>query len=197
MNDNRAQSSKLSAAGVSSPAEAAGASARGLRQSSPGRSRQLCLPISNRNIPLLDTSVSACKHVTSLFLIATLSLLLWFAAPNLLCALPPLPASPCKIAPRDVEAIPTPVLDCGFLALRARRRRARTCASVIAYPPGGGVVMLLQWPATNTRLVLSRHEFPACQPTKSIATASCSRVTGYWSQITGPTRLNEVNHEIL
>src|SRR5579863_7915095 len=79
MNDNRAQSSKLSAAGVSSPAEAAGASARGLRQSFPRRSRHSCLPISNRNIPLLDTSVSACKHMASLFLIATLSLLLRFA----------------------------------------------------------------------------------------------------------------------
>jgi hypothetical protein len=171
--------------------------AGGLPQSFPRRSRHSCLPISNRNIPLLDTSVSACKHMTSLFLIATVSLLLRFATPNFLRGLPPLPSSPRKIAPRHVEAIPTPVLDCGFLALRARRRRARTCASVIAYPPGGGVVMLLQSPATNTRLVLSRHQFPACEPTKSIVTASCSRVTGYWSQITGPTRLNEVNHEIL
>jgi hypothetical protein len=196
MNDNRAQSPMLPAAGVSSPAEAVGASARGLRQSFPRRPSHSCLPISNRNIPLLDTSVSACKHMTSLFLIATPSLLLRFATPNFLRGLPPPPSSPCKIAPRDVEAIPTPVLDCGFLALRARRRRARTCASVIAYPPGGGVVMLLQSPATNTRLVLSRHEFLVSVPTGSFA-------TGHQSQVTSHTamhefqRLNEVNHEIL
>src|SRR5579863_2821997 len=177
MNDNRAQSSKLSAAGVSSPAETAGASARGLRQSFPRRSRHSCLPISNRNIPLLDTSVSACKYTTSLFLIATVSLLLRFATAHFLRGLPPVPSSPCEIAPRKVEAIPMPVLDCGFLALRARRRRARTCASVIAYPPGGGVVMLLQSPATNTRLVLSRHEFLVSEPTGSFATGDRSRVT--------------------
>src|SRR5579863_4926038 len=42
--------------------------ARGLRQPFPRRSRHSCLPISSRNIPLLDTSVNACKHTTSLFL---------------------------------------------------------------------------------------------------------------------------------
>src|SRR5579863_8159720 len=78
--------------------------ARGLRQSFPRRSRHSCLLISNRNIPLLDTSVSACKHVTSLFLIATLSLLLRFAAPSFLHGLPPVPSSPCEIAPCDDSA---------------------------------------------------------------------------------------------
>jgi hypothetical protein len=45
--------------------------ARGLRQTFPRRSCHSRLSISNRNIPLLDTSVSACKQPTSLFLIAT------------------------------------------------------------------------------------------------------------------------------
>ncbi len=66
--------------------------ARDLRQSFTRRSRHSCLLISNRNIPGLGCLLNYSESARSIFLIATVSLLLRFGSPNFLRGLPPLPS---------------------------------------------------------------------------------------------------------
>jgi hypothetical protein len=89
-----------------------------------------------------------------------------------------------------IEASATPVLDCGF-------RR------VIAYPPGGGAVTLIQTQRANSHFEASRHEMPV--PTIAFRPRSEFRFSASARQSVGarhavPTllrRFSEVIHEIL
>ena len=102
------------------------------------------LAFSNRNIPRLDLLLSHCKQTkpTRSNRNKTRLLNIHFSGSS---------ASALSLRPGftrvPVEASATPVLDCGF-------RR------VIAYPPGGGAVTLIQTQRANSHFEVSRHEMP-------------------------------------
>jgi hypothetical protein len=99
---------------------------------------------SNRNIPRLDLLLSYCKHTKATRSNRNRTRLLKnhfsgcsASALSLRLGFTRLP----------VEASATAVLDCGF-------------HRVIAYPPGGGAVTLIQTQRANSYFEVSRHEMP-------------------------------------
>jgi hypothetical protein len=99
---------------------------------------------SNRNIPRLELLLSHCKQTkaTRSNRNKTRHLNNHFSARSA-------PALSLRLgfSRVPVEASATAVLDCGF-------RR------VIAYPPGGGAVTLIQTQRANSHFEVSRHEMP-------------------------------------
>jgi hypothetical protein len=197
MNDNNVRSPQLSARRIFTPAEKAEASAKGLRQSSPSLFAHSLEPISNREsnrgASKLETPLSHSESSNPLSLIAKKRRSEQDRRPErptgaegfifvLLPGMAP-PSSVRLSAYRGVEAIPTPVLDSRF-------RR------VIAFPPGGGAVTLIQTQRSNSQLEPARHEMPVRtsafspqSPRNSCRTQSISLFPFRFS--------NEVNREIL
>jgi len=154
MLDQTAQSPEHLAAGVASLPQATAAAVESFRRSLPSCPRRPLKPSSNRNTPGLDSLLSRSESLSSTFLIATRTPLLRSTTWGLPPGLPRLPLAALELTPCEVEAIPTAVLDSRFPQLARQLSGGGHRASA-----GGGIVMLLQTPATKTRLVLSRREF--------------------------------------
>jgi hypothetical protein len=106
---------------------------------------------SNRQIPRLDLLLSYCKQTKAIRSNRQKTRLLTNRFSG--CSAPALSLR-LGFSRVPVEASATAVLDCGF-------RR------VIAYPPGGGAVTLIQTQRANSHFEVSRHEMPV--PTMSIS----------------------------
>jgi hypothetical protein len=99
---------------------------------------------SNRQIPQLDLLLSYCKQTKAIRSNRQKTRLLTNHFSG--CSAPALSLR-LGFSRVPVEASATAVLDCGF-------RR------VIAYPPGGGAVTLIQTQRANSHFEVSRHEMP-------------------------------------
>ena len=111
---------------------------------------------SNRNIPGLDLLLSYWKHTKASHSNRNKTRLLTNHFSGCSASALSLRLGLSRVS---VEASATAVLDCGF-------RR------VIAYPPGGGAVTLIQTQRANSHFEVSRHEMPV--PTTSIPRALAS-----------------------
>ena len=115
-------------------------------------------PISNREIPRLDMPLSHWKHTKPNR--SNREIIRPIMNRYVASAVPALALRP-GLASMYIEASATRVLDCGFLAWKARLCRARTGAGVIAFPPGGGAVTLIQTQRAKSQLDRARRELPA------------------------------------